>query len=543
VEILQILRKHGFKELVTRSNFEQLLKMGRTGMLPEVDPASYSQSVWERIRHIFEDLGPAYIKFVQLLCFRGDLIPLELVEELEKLNDHVRPFPSERILDFIETELGLPVDKLFESFNEKPIASGSVAQVYEARLHTGEAVAVKVQRPGVAEQVRTDLEIMQDLVGAAIKRVPELNIYNIPTVLDEFAKAIELELDFLHEAANMEQFSHCYGDMEQLYVPICYRRYSSRKVLTMEYIDGIKISETSTLKDNGYDVKLLARRGIDIILRHIFVEGFFHADPHAGNFVVMRDNRLCLLDYGMMGRLMASDKRLLTSMFIGGLLHDSEYLTRHILRVCKAQGKVDEVALEADISIILEQMTCSSVRQENIEDMIKQMVRLFPKHNLSLPANLYLLGRSLILLQNNGGNRLDVELNVAEYVQPFVKKLIANRFDMKKLTKDAAIAVEELAEFSKLIPSEVTDVLDVVKRGDLGIRLKLDGLKETKKSIETAANRLSAALIIASTLIGSSMLLGPDCQRTIFGLPSFCTIGYIVAGIFGLLLVISIFRK
>ena len=543
IEIISTLKKHGFGELITKSGIEKALGFGKTGVVPEIDPSAYTQNTWVRIRRIFEDLGPAYIKFAQLLCFRGDLIPLELVEELEELNDNLPPFPTQEAKALIARELETPIDEVFASFVDEPIAAGSVAQVHKAVLHTGEIVAVKVQRPDVLQKVRTDLEIMKHVSEIACRKIPELQVYNLRLILDEFSKAIELELDFLHEAANMEHFAHCYGDMEELHVPACYRRYCSRRVLTMEFIDGIKISETEEIRAAGYDMKMLARRGVDIILRHLFAEGFFHADPHAGNFVVMPDQRLCLLDYGMMGSLSPPTRRLLTSMLIGAVLHDSEYISRHVLRICTVSGEVDRNELETDISVILDGLFAAKPEQVDMEQVVKNCIRLFPKHGLLLPADLYLLGRSMILLQNNGGNRLDPEFSIASHLMPFIKENIRSRFKVTSLMKDSAIAVEELAQFAKTMPSEVSDLMDRAKQGKLGMRLTLEGVDEARRSLEQSANRLALALIIAATLIGSSMLLGPDCQRTIFGFPSFCLVGYLIAGVFGLLLVYLIFKS
>ncbi len=542
MEILAILKRHGFGELVTRSGIEKAIGFGKTGVVPEIDASTYPQNAWVRIRHIFEDLGPAYIKFAQLLCFRGDIIPLDLVEELEKLNDDIPPFPAEEARRLIAKELETPIEEVFSAFLDKPIAAGSVAQVHKAVLHSGETVAVKVQRPEVLKQVRTDIEIMKHVSDLACRKIPELKVYNLSLILDEFAKTIELELDFLHEAANMEHFSRCYDDMEELHIPVCYRRYCSRRVLTMEFIDGIKISETEQIRDAGYDMKMLARRGVDIVLRHLFAEGFFHADPHAGNFVVMPDQRLCLLDYGMMGSLSPPTKRLLTSMLIGAVLHDSEYITRHVLRICTASGEVNRTDLETDISAILDRLFSSTPEQVDMEQVVKNCIRLFPKHGLMLPGDLYLLGRSMILMQNNGGNRLDPEFNIASHLMPFIKENINRRFKASNLMKDSAIAVEELAQFAKTMPSEVSDLMDRAKQGKFGMRLTLEGVDDVKRAMERSANRLSLALIIAATLIGSSMLLGPDCQRTFMGIPSFCVVGYIIAGVFGLLLVYLIIR-
>jgi len=542
VEIMQILIRNGFGDLLSRSGLEKAVDFGRNGTIPRPDASVKDLNSWERIRRIFEQLGPAYIKFGQLLCLRGDLIPLDLVTELEKLNDGVEPFPAETARRIIEQELETEIDEVFTSFSDAPLAAGSVAQVHKAVLISGETVAVKVQRPGVLKQVRTDIEIMQYLFETICRKIPEMKIYNLTRILDEFSDTIEKELDFLHEASNMEFFLGLYGNMKELYVPKCFRKYCSRKVITMEYIDGVKISETEELHSGNYDLKLLARRGIDMMLKQVFEHGYFHADPHAGNLLVLQDNRLCLLDFGMMGRLTPSTKRLVNSLLMGAVLKDSEYIVKHIIRICSAKSDVDRKKLEADIADILNQVFTTSQEYVDTADVIQKCIRLFPEHNLVLPADLYLLGRMLILMQLNGGNRLDPEFNMAEYLLPFVKKSIQERFKVSRLTKDAAAAVEELTEFSKHAPFDLGEILEKTKQGELGLRLTLEGMKETRNAVERSANRLSIALVIASILLGSSMVMGPDCSQSLFGLPSACIIGFILAGVFGLLLLIAIMR-
>ncbi len=433
------------------------------------------------------------------------------------------------------------IDRLKE-FQDIPVAAGSVAQVHRAVLQTGETVAVKIQRPGVLKQVRTDIEIMQNMAEIVCRRIPEMQVYNLKTILDEFSKTIEMELDFLHEAAHMESFASIYAEMEEIHVPYCFRRYCTRKVLTMEFIDGIKISETQQLRDEGYDLKLLARRGVDVILRHIFEEGYFHADPHAGNLVVMKDSRLCFLDYGMMGRLSPPTKRLMNSMLIGAVLKDSEYITKHILRLCETRGDVNQRQIEVAAAEILDFLFSTSLESVDTSEVIKKMIRVFPEQGLVLPADLYLLGRAIILFHNNGGIRLDPEFNIAKYVIPYVEKSVRERFKISKILKDSAIAVEEISEFSKNMPFEVSDILSKAKHGRMGFRLTLEGLASAQHAVERSANRLSFALIIASIVLGSSMILGPECQQTLFGLPSLCIVGFILAGVFGVLLLISIIR-
>ncbi len=541
LEILGVLIKYGFADLVSRSGLEKAINLSRKVVLKKADPSVYQLSSWERIRLVFEELGPTYIKFAQLLSIRGDLIPLELVTELEKLQDKVPPFPSEEAKKLIERELETEMEDLFLEFDDQPIAAGSIAQVHKAVLLTGETVAVKVQRPEILKQIRTDIEIMYAIAETVCRHIPEVQVYNLRKVVKEFSRTIEMELDFLHEATNMDNFASCYEDMKDLHVFHCMRHYSSRKVLTMEFVEGIKISNIQRLQEEGYDLKLLARRGVDMVLKQIFVEGFFHADPHPGNIMVLAENRLCMLDYGMMGKLSPPTRRLLTSILIGAVIKDSEYITRNLLRLCDTQGQVNQRDLEAAVSDIVDSFFYTTLEHIDMPALIQKIMKMFPEQNLVLPADMYLLGRSIMLLQANG-ERLDPQFNISEYILPYIKKIYRERLKLSKVFKDAAITAEEFSELARAMPFEIRDIMDKVKNGKVGIQFNHRGLETTQTTVERAFNRLSFAMIVAAILIGSSLVIVSGTQPLIFGIPLIGIVGFITAAVFGLWILISILR-
>ncbi len=541
LEILKVLVHYGFADLISRSGLEKILNAGRNIVYKKTDPGINELSTWERIRLIFEELGPTYIKFGQLLSIRGDLIPIELVIELEKLQDDVPPFPTEEARKLIERELEEDISALFSEFPNEPVAAGSIAQVYRGVLVSGEVVAVKVQRPDILKQIRTDIEIMETIADTISQHIPEVQVYNLRKVVQEFSKVIEMELDFLHEASNLESFGSYYGNMEELHVPKVYRKYSSRKILTMEFIQGIKISNITKLEQEGYDLKLLARRSMDVVLKQVFEEGFFHADPHAGNLTVLPDNRLSLLDYGMMGRLSPSTKRLITAMLIGALLKDSEYITRNLLRLCDTIGPISQRSLETAVAEIVEGFFYTSLEQINMPEVITKIMRMFPEQHLVLPADMYLLGRTIMLLQANS-ERLDPTCNISEYLLPYVKKIYRQRLKVSHILQTAAITLEEFSELGRELPFELRDILDRVKEGGVGVQFNHRGLEPTQAALERAFNRLSFAMIIAAILIGSSLVIVSGTQPLIFGIPLIGVVGFITAGLFGLWILIAILR-
>lgn len=541
LEILRVLVKYGFADLVSRSGLERAINLGKKVVLNKSDPAIYQKTSWERIRLVFEELGPTYIKFAQLLSLRGDLIPIELVQELEKLQDDVQPFPADDAVALIERELETEIGEVYSDFERETIAAGSIAQVHKAVLNNGDEVVVKVQRPEILKQIRTDIEIMYSMADRINRHIPEAQVYNLRRIVREFSRSIEMELDFLHEATNMETFAASYEDVDELHVPQCYRHCSSRKVLTMEYVKGIKISNIEQLSQEGYDLQLIAHRGIDAVLNQVFEEGFFHADPHPGNLVVLPDNRLCLLDYGMMGKISPPTRRLITSILIGSVMRDSEYITRNLLRLCETQGEVNQRELETAVSDIVDRFFYTSLEQIDMSSIIYRIIKMFPEQNLVLPADMYLLARAIVLLQSNG-ERLDPQFNISQYLLPYVKKIYRQRMKLSKFLKDFALSMDEFSELARIIPFEFRDIVDKVKYGKLSIQFNHRGLEQTQRAVERSFNRLSFAMIVAAILIGSSLVIVSGIQPQVFGIPLIGLVGFITAAVFGLWILISILR-
>ncbi len=303
LEILKVFSRYGFYDLFAKSGFDLLGPMVRKINFKRPEDSLLILSRWERIRLALEELGPTFIKFGQILSTRDDLIPSDLVEELKKLQDKVPPFPGKEAIRLVENELGRPLKELFAEFSQEPIAAASISQVHEARTPKGVHMAVKVQRPGIKHIIDTDLEIMLQLAASLEKHIQDLKNAQLVNLVKEFDLSIHKELNFSLEAANIERFGNNLRYDPSVHVPLCYRKYSTGKVLGMEFVEGTKISEVDRFEELGLDPKLITKRGTDLILKQIFEDGFFHADPHPGNILVLSGNVICFLDFGMMGTL------------------------------------------------------------------------------------------------------------------------------------------------------------------------------------------------------------------------------------------------
>ncbi|MBE9510322.1 MAG: AarF/ABC1/UbiB kinase family protein [Bacteroidetes bacterium] len=541
LEIIKVLTKYGFEDIISQSGLESVIDFGRKIVFRKADSTLATLSRWERMRLVLEELGPTFIKFGQIMSTRPDLIPLELILELKKLQDSVPPFSEAKAVSLIEHELGKLIAEIFKNFSPTPVAAASIAQVHKATLIEGEEVAVKVQRPGIDRIIETDLEIMFHLATMMEKHVEEMKSFNIVKIVEEFEKSIHKELNFSIEASSIERFGNNFQKDLNIYVPKCYRNYSTKKILTMEFIEGIKISDIESIQANSLNRKIIAKRGADLVLKQIFEYGFFHADPHPGNIWVLPENVICFLDFGMMGTLTRTTIKLITSIAAGAINHDIDRIIRSLLRLCETNGEVKTQKLELQITELIDRYFHQSLEQIDMAALINDLIRFFPENNLKMPSDLYLLGRSLLLLQGNG-EMLDPDYNVANQIEPYLKKMIRERLHIRKIAKDLFISSEELVQLTKELPFEIREIIEKVKNGTIKMDIEHKGLNPMLGTHEQISNRITFAIVLASIIIGSSLIVLSKIPPMWNDIPVIGLIGFLAATILGFWLLISIFR-
>jgi len=540
-QIASVLLKHGFGDLVTTVGLHRRLGLGKRPAEGTEPVQSAPLTRWERIRMALEELGPSFVKMGQLAGTRPDMVPQELCVELEKLQDEVPSFPFAQVRQIVEAELGDSIESLFSEFNETPVASASVAQVHRAVLPDGEVVVVKIQRPEIRRTIEVDLEIMLDLARLMERHLHGLEAVNPAGIVEEFARTIRKELDFGIEAGHMERFARNFQSNETIYVPKVFRRLSSQKVLAMEFIEGPKVSNIQSLKEGGFDLELIAGRGADLILEQIFEHGFFHADPHPGNILILPDNVICLLDYGMMGTITDRYRERLGDLVIGIVRHDAKQITEAVLNLSANDNPDVAEALRADIADFIEQHFYRPLKDIHMGSLMAQLIQVLVRHGLRIVPSFYLLTKALATVEGNG-RKLSPEFDMVKHAEPFTRKIMAERFSPVRLAKDMYLAGVDLGGLLRDLPADIKEIIAQIKRGRIRLQFEHRGLEPMLRSHDRVSNRIAFAIVLAALVIGSSLIVLSGIPPKWYDIPIVGIAGFLAAGAMGFWLLVSILR-
>jgi len=538
-EIIRVMTKYQFGNILEAVGLKN--RLFETLKLYIKSPEEVHEPAHVRLRLVLEELGTTFIKLGQVLSTRADLVGREVADELAKLQDDAPPFPFEDVKRVIESELGVPIDEIFSEFHEKPVASASIGQVHRARLRNGDAVAVKVQRPGIAETVRSDIIIMKYLARIANDRVPGLRYYNLPGIVSEFERAIRKELDYHQEANNAERFRAMFMDDETVYAPYVYREYSTDKVLTMEYVEGVKL--TDVLKsDIKFNARVIAERGARCYFKQIFIHGFFHADPHPGNILVQKGNVLCFLDFGMMGHLDASFRDRLAELFILLMNYDVNGIVNQLRYMNILTEDTDLEEVKYDIIDLLDRYYGADVRKVGeilTEFTMPDMIR---RHRIRIPRDFVLLARVMSMAEDLG-ERLDPRFNGLEVAWEMTHQLIRNRLNPLKNLDDVPGAIIELEHIMNDLPRGLISAIRKLEEGKLKMELEHRNLDEISVRIERSTNRISVAMLVSALIIGSSLVTLPREALILERFPFLGIFGFAVSFLIALALIVSIIRS
>ena len=541
-QILTVIFKYGFGDLVDALNIEHYLEIGLQMISRKRRERIETLSRAVRVRMVLEELGPTFLKMGQILSTRPDLLPVEFMQELEKLQDEVPPFPYREVKEVIEKELRKPVEQIFSNFDEQPLAAASIGQVHQAKMLDGKDVVVKIQRPGIHRNIEVDLEIMMHLAELMERHLEGWEVQRPTRVVEEFARTLEKELDYTLEAAHTERFARQLEDEPAVYVPQVYREATTSRVLTMEHIYGVKASAIDELEKEGLDRKEIARQGLILIMRQIFVHGFFHADPHPGNIFIMPENIICYIDFGMMGRLDLEMRENFADLIMSIVHRNERDAAQALLKLTFSEEGPDYPALERAVAEFMDKHCYRPLKDVALGTMLHQLLQLTTRHRLCIPPDLFLMIKALSTVEGLG-RVLDPDLDVIEEAAPFIKRIQLNRITPRRITKDITSSGAEFFHLLKYIPGEIRTILKLARQGKVKMEFEHRGLEPMLATHDRISNRLSFAIVLASLVIGSSLIVLSGIPPKWHEIPIIGLTGFLFAGFMGFWLLISIIRS
>ena len=533
-QIIWVLFKYGFEDLVAYMDEKKRFRFFLKLIPSSVYKQSRHLSKWEKMRLVCEELGPTFVKFGQIISNRADILPLDLIKELEKLQDSVPPLPGKMMSEFLEKELNKKTTELFEWFEPEAFASASMAQVHRATLKTGEKVVVKIQRPGIKEIIESDIKVMLYMAEIFSKRMPSLKSFDPIGLIKNFEKSVMEELDFVRESINIQRFHHNFSDDKSdkgfIHSPFIYPEFSNSKILTLEYIDGIKISDLNKLKERGLDTKIIADRLITSYFKQVFDYGFFHADPHPGNLLVLPGNVVCYIDYGMMGSVMRKDIEQLGSLFLAVKDKNAHKIIRAFQQISDTPTIKNMREMESDVNEFVQNFSVQSLHQNEMSTILLELKDIIVKHGLKMPTHFFLLGRSMVAIEGVV-HQLDPELDMMKVVRPFLLRTVARNYNPFEFMKRALGSIHEMGMYMEEFPRDLKSAIRKINTGEIKVDLRHQGIDPLVHTINRVSKQIISAVIVSALIIGSSLLIASNIHPLWGETSAPGIIGFIIAGL------------
>ena len=539
-EIAQVAARHGFGYFFETHRLTDLLPGRGKQPLPEGTPSERGR----RLREMFDELGPTFVKFGQLLSTRPDVVPPDIVAELRALQDDVTPFPFEDVELVVRGQLGQPIERLFLEFSEVPIAAASIGQVHQAVLPNGHRVAVKVQRPNAPRQIEADLALLYQAARIAKERVRALDFIDTRGLVDEFARSIRQELDYRHEGRNAEAFRRNFAGHPHVRIPKVYWSYTRSQVLTLEYLDGMQFADIDPVEYSLEERRRLAYLMTEAWMTMIFRHGFFHADPHPANILVFdQRDRIGLVDFGLSGTLTDEDMSKLTRLFIDAANENVDVLPRRLSDLGVRYDRKREDEFRAELRELFYRYYGASLSEIDPLQVIREAFQLIYSLNLRLPTRFVLLDKAIATL-GSVGVELYSDFNVFEVAQPYARGLMLGRFTPQRMITRARKEGWQLAQIAYDLPYQVHDFLEEIRDGQIEVGFVHKGLDQFMQRVDIGVNRLVIALIVVGGLIGSSLIGAFTTTGPLFlGVNVLSFIGFVLSGVLGIWLLWAVVRR
>lgn len=538
-EVASVMVKFGLGGLLLRLGLNDLLDQVRSlvGLKPQPQRLSRPQ----RVRLALEELGVVFVKWGQYLSTRADLLPETYLKEFARLQDSVQPLAFEEVERILA-----PIMEAGElrQLSVEPLASASVGQVHSAILGDGSEVVVKVQRPGLQKQVSTDLEILAELAELVEKHLPALASARPRAMVAEFSRALTAELDFSLEAQNLERFGRFYAANPRVKVPRVYRSLCGERIMVMEKLKGLSLNEPELLRAAGYDLKQLARFGADVVFEQIMVFGYFHGDPHPGNLFVQPGPRLVLLDFGLVGRLKRRTRELVFDLALAMSRRQPRAVTTALLKLLEYNGSAppDRERLEVEVDLFLEARLGRPLKEIDIGRTLNDMLNIAAQYQLALPQDLMLLVKALTQVESLG-RRLDPDFDLLAAARPFLLRQFQRRYDPRYWFKRFGEGLDNFKNFVEMLPADLKPLYNMLRAGRFKSEIEVEGLEQLRQTVDRASYRLSFALVLASLVIGSSLVVLSGVPPKWHDLPILGLLGFLGAALVGFWLIYDFLRN
>lgn len=523
-----VIAKYGFDELFKRGELEKYIPKNVKRRYSDKIEEINSYTFYERIRMAIEEMGPVHIKFGQMLSNRKDILPEEFIIELQKLQDNVEVEKID-VRKKLDLELGIDVNDYFSEIEENPMASASIGQVFRAKLKTGEKVVIKIQRENIRPVVEADLGIMKNLAKTLEKYYDVLKRMNISEIVESFEKMLNEELSLNNELNNMLRFANNFKNDSRIHVPVVYKTLSNDRILTMEMIEGFKITDAENIIKIGIETKKVARTGLDLYLTQFLKHGFFHADPHPGNIFIKENGQIVFIDFGAMGRLYPNERELLINLIIYSLKKDVKKMIETIRELAVKFEVADEKKFERELYGLIELVDENSLENIDVVTIFEKARKIFSNNQILLSEDIYLLVKGIGQIEGIG-RHLDPTLNITKVMRPYMNKITKERMNPINIFKKGISKIETFSDNWLTLPTDMKILLEKIQNNELKHKHEIIGFDKFQKAFE----RLILAIIISSLFVGSSILALANIPPKIFGISGLGLLGFFISGIMGI---------
>jgi len=544
--ILNVFIKHGFGQFVAQLNLYKFVPFRKRIKLITQPDKAHEPLAAERLRQAFTELGPSFIKLGQILSTRPDLIGEKYAGEFERLQDEVTPFPYVTVKEILERELKRPLDKIFASIEEVPVAAASIAQVHNAVLLDGTKVVIKVQRPHIKDIIENDTSIMRIMADLMVKYIPETDIFNPQGIVQEFSRMIKRELNFVEEGKNIDRFRRNFDKVPAVVIPMTYPEFCTECVVVMERIEGIRISDIAAIDRAGIDRRALAKTVVNAYFKMILEDGFFHADPHAGNLFALPDGKLGIVDFGMANWLLPETMEGIAAVLVCLVNKDFEGMVDHFMDLGIVPEELDlervRQAFLADMLDFLIPLYDTTMAELKFSEYLDNVVNLAIKHKLKIPSAIIMIDKCMMIVQNTV-SELDPKFNFINEATPYTTRLVKRRYGPKRMLEKLEKHFSDITDAVVTTPKRFGILLRRMVNNEFGVKITFTGLDRMIRDIDRSTNRLSFSIIVGSIIMSSSVLTLSGAGAKVLGIPVLGTIGFVVAFVLGVWLLISILRS